>query len=589
MRVFSLSSCAAVAAFSLTLTSPLLAQEVSSTPGVIDAVTVYRGQALVTREIPVSGDAGLREIVVTDLPVHIVSSSMYAESPDGLEIRSIRYRERAVQADVRDDVRVIDETIASLQRAIEVNRNDAGILDEQRAYLRQLETFTAQTATAELTTSVLDPADLKEMTAFLFAERKALATSRLELEQQARDLNAQIATLKHERNLLTDTSSRTAREAIVFVNVPADTAGTVRLRYLVENASWSPSYTVRALSDADDMTVEYSASVRQRSGEAWNNVELTLSTAFPSLTAEAPDLTPLSVVLQQIAPQGVFQPEAYARRRGEIMQQQRVLGAGRAAVVMEKSKDLNVHLAEIDRGLNDLAGQLQVLELGAAIATNDMVGGQAIVVDSTVTEGLSVSYDLDGRLSLPSRSDQQLLRIAQVDLDASIAKLASPVLTDFIYEQAEAMNESGMVFLAGPVASYMDGRFVGNGDLPTVAAGESFDVGFGIDSSLRARRELVNSTETVQGGNKIVEFTYRLVVENFNGGAVPLQLQDRMPTSDGADLRVTFLDSSIDHALNADGIVRWNVDVPAGSGDDAFVVTYTFRMEHDKQMILAGS
>ena len=40
-----------------------------------------------------------------------------------------------------------------------------------------------------------------------------------------------------------------------------------------------------------------------------------------------------------------------------------------------------------------------------------------------------------------------------------------------------------MVLLAGPVASYMAGQFVGHADIPTVAAGEQFDVGFGIDSS----------------------------------------------------------------------------------------------------------
>ena len=35
----------------------------------------------------------------------------------------------------------------------------------------------------------------------------------------------------------------------------------------------------------------------------------------------------------------------------------------------------------------------------------------------------------------------------------------------------------------------MGGQFVGNGIVPTVAVGQPFTVGFGIDASLRASRE----------------------------------------------------------------------------------------------------
>ena len=45
------------------------------------------------------------------------------------------------------------------------------------------------------------------------------------------------------------------------------------------------------------------------------------------------------------------------------------------------------------------------------------------------------------------------------------------------------MNSSKMVLLAGPVSTYIDGQFVGHGDVPTVSIGESFTVGLGIDSS----------------------------------------------------------------------------------------------------------
>ena len=95
--------------------------------------------------------------------------------------------------------------------------------------------------------------------------------------------------------------------------------------------------------------------------------------------------------------------------------------------------------------------------------------------------------------------------------------MAAPVLTGFVYEEAALSNDGQSVLLAGPVSTYVDGQFVGQGFIPSVAVGEKFTVGLGIDSSLRATRELVEKTETTQGGNRVIDFTYHLRLENFSG------------------------------------------------------------------------
>ena len=82
--------------------------------GNIDAVTVYRGQALITRVLEIPGPSGLREIVVTDLPQHVVPGSLHAEATTGLKVRSLSYRMRPVQEDVRDEVREIDKQMRTI-------------------------------------------------------------------------------------------------------------------------------------------------------------------------------------------------------------------------------------------------------------------------------------------------------------------------------------------------------------------------------------------------------------------------------------------------------------------------------------------
>src|SRR5437868_3190170 len=52
----------------LLIAAQVYAAEPAQTEGKVDSVTVYRGQALVTRVADLPGPAGLREVVITNLP-----------------------------------------------------------------------------------------------------------------------------------------------------------------------------------------------------------------------------------------------------------------------------------------------------------------------------------------------------------------------------------------------------------------------------------------------------------------------------------------------------------------------------------------
>lgn len=597
--------------------SPLaIAKEPALTEGVITDVTVYRGQAMVTRKINVAGPGGLTEIVVTDLPAHVVPSSLYAESTDGVAVRSLTYRERPIDADVRKEVQAINEKLKTLSRQMQANRNELNTLQRQSAYLDQVEQFTASTSTADLNRGVLQPGVVKDMSTYLFEQRKRIADRSFELDQAHQDLNAQVELANRERNQITGTSSRTAREAVLYLDVTDAKGGTVAVNYLVNNANWTPSYTARLDSDAGKLQLEYLASVEQLSGEAWNDVRMTLSTATPSLTARAPKLDQFTLSLEQMTQQAMQQMQAdeFAANYKQLQNRKIVADnfrnnapapqAGAAVPLSTTTADSRVSLpwqrgqqpekdvlAVFDKELNDIACSIQLLEYGQSDELS-----KAIVANKQVTESLSVSYQLPSRITLTSRNGQQLLTVRALDLDAQPYLIATPVLTDFVYEEAATRNASDIVLLAGPIASYLDGQFVGRGELPSIAAGEQFTIGFGADSSLRASRQLVKSDEQIQGGNRVVEILYRLTVENFNGGDMPVRVFDRIPTADEKKIKIslvatnenisdeqTYLDT-----LRKKGILRWDLTVPAGSsGAGSTTVEYTLRLEYDKQMNLA--
>ena len=55
--------------------------------GKVELVTLYRGQALVTRAVPFEAPAGPVELLVGELPSQILPDSLYADGGKEIEIR----------------------------------------------------------------------------------------------------------------------------------------------------------------------------------------------------------------------------------------------------------------------------------------------------------------------------------------------------------------------------------------------------------------------------------------------------------------------------------------------------------------------
>src|SRR5262245_60062758 len=105
----------------------------------ITAVTVYRGNALVTRDVAVPEGDGTIELVGTPLPAQAIDSSLYAEGTDGLRVLSTRYRTRAVKEDTRREVREKEEQLKTLAAAAERLDKEAAAHIQDLQYLQKLE------------------------------------------------------------------------------------------------------------------------------------------------------------------------------------------------------------------------------------------------------------------------------------------------------------------------------------------------------------------------------------------------------------------------------------------------------------------
>ena len=554
----------------------------------VTQVTLYRGQALVTRTIPVEGPIGASEILVGGLPNQVASENLFAEGTEGVEVRAVRFRTRAVGQEPREEVRKLDEALKQANEKLEVNKKVQELVAKQMTFLDQLEGFVAPAAKTDLSRGVLDADALQKVTLFSFEQRKTLGDQSVTLAREAKELDEQISLLQQKLAELTSDSSRTVREALLFVEKRTEAKELVRLSYLVSDCEWSPAYAFRAGPDRKDVRVECNGLIRQMTGEDWNGVELTLSTASPTLSVSGPGLASFSVGLSKEVAQERPDPKELTVQLDALRERLTTAMAeyGAAATIEDKTR--------WDWALNAAANEFQNLEL---ISGRDLMSTlQSGEAESR--QGPSLSYTLTQPVSVASRSDQQMVQIFQARFEGQFYHVATPVLTRHVYREFELINTSDQDLLAGPVSAYLDGRFVGRGEIPTVARGQMFVAAFGANPQLRARRELIDRTETVQGGNRKLDFKYRLIVENYQPEPAPVRLYDRLPYSgDSTEVRVALAEMKTPLSEDAlylrrqrpKGILRWEIPVPAGAArEKAETIEYGFSVEFDRNLQLSA-
>jgi len=580
-----------VLALSVSQTSHAADAISSTVKGKVSEVTLYRGQARIVRTVEVVGDPGGREIAVTGLPAQILPASLYAEASEGIEVRAVRHRVRAVGEEPREEVRELLDKEQELNDQLALNAQRLELAGKQIEYIDSLQGFVAPTAKVEVSKGVLDAKALEAITRFSFEQRSTAMEKQVELKKTEREIKAQIALVTRQREEITRVGAKAVHEAVLFLEKRGAQPEAVRISYMVSGCGWEPSYNFRADSATGKVRVEYYAMISQMSGEDWDGVNLTLSTASPALSAAGPGLAPFRVALGGRAQPGQKGQKGQAKQ--EIVSQLRSITARQQSAQFQNSVavDLRSNIASA-WGINDAANDLQLLELTCAPSALDTLRTEL----PDAGEGPSISYRFDGKHSLTSRSDQQMVRILQVEFETRFYYVATPVLSSYVFREAELKNTSEEDLLAGPVSVYLDRRFVGRSEIPSVARGQTFVVGFGADPQLRASREIVDRGIEVQGGNSVLSVDLRLAIESYKDVKVPVRLQDRIPHTDStADVRLTL--SEMKDPLREDavylrlerpkGILRWELDVgPHASGEKARIVNFGYRLEYDRNLML---
>jgi len=557
-----------VATFILSLTASVaLAQEPkleSLTPTApIGEVTLYQGRAMVSRMAAAPEREGLFELRFTNLPAAIDADSVQAtvNAPKGgAKLLDVRFEATRLPNDANSnpELKKAIEDLEAAQRAGQVLALRAQRLVHQNELLNSIAAKTATESAKDFGSKSLDPAALAAQVEWLgkarsdlIAERTALDAETLANHRLASSLDAKVNALGG-RTLI-------ERTAIVTLGKSSAAPAEVTLRYLVGDATWTPKYAARADMEAKTLSLEYDAQILQNTGESWDNIKLTLSTAQPTQRAQPNGVSPIVV--------DVFVPPPIT---GGMV----ATGApGAPAPMMDAAP-----MARKGSGKPGADGPFGSggMDPGSTGEFDKNEAFEALFSDAiAVQSGTVANFPINRSVTIPSDAQKaRTQRIATIDLSPTFVHVAQPVADPAVFIKATAANSSPYQLLSGPITVFLGGDSVGRTQLPDLSAGSEMTFWLGTDRRIEAKRVLVKK-ETAERGvfDKADEtvWQYRVDITSTDTKPVTVELVDRMPVSRNEQIKVELKDLSQPLSTDAkyvadekpQGMLKWLVSVPA--------------------------
>lgn len=504
-----------VAAAVLVAASPAFAADIAATSK-IEAVTVFPAGAEITRTATVKLDAGDHTIVLTDLPATANPSSIRVEgkATGKLEIGSVDSRilsiPRTDAAVVATERKRIEAEIETLKDAKSVLNNQVQTAEAQKALITNLTTLPSRPAPAV----GAGPAEnWAQMLALIGTSMADVHKVILETQLKLRDIDRKIADLTKK---LAETApvQEQRLEVKVFANAAAALDADLIVRYQVGAASWLPQYDARLATGsrtvAPKLSLTRRATVTQRTGEAWENIALTLSTARPSARSAAPSLMPMTVD---------FEPERPPMP----------VAAAPVAAPAPRTRGM---AARSDGAADGMVEQ----RYGASAKFG--VTEQSAQIEASPFQAL---YTLPGALTVPTTGEPKRIVIDNADLDPTLVVRATPKVEATAYLYAKLTLPKTTPYLPGQVSLFRDSTFVGTGRLPMLTPGEEHELGFGADDAVRVKYASTDEKRSESGiisSSKNDARNYRIVMTNKHERPIAITVTDQMPVSNNADIKV---------------------------------------------------
>lgn len=368
------------------------------------------------------------------------------------------------------------------------------------------------------------------------------------------DMRAQLVEMNYDEN-------QRSNQVVVLLDLDQAMTIETELMYLVSDCGWAAMYDISAMDISGKINLKYKAQVYNNTGNDWGDVDLTLSTADPKLSASHPEMTPWYLTENYAITGSISSGKSYY---APVQSQQDY----RQGVVSnlnwanDRVYDNYFESGDVNQGFNK-SGYFDNSKNELGIMKD--VNAQNVRMRTMDISELSTEFKIKNSFSCPSDMKPYIVDVKEVDLDATFSHITVPKLDRAAFLMANIIGWQDLELIPGPTNVYFGGVYVGVSQIDTRNVSDTLSLSFGRDSKVTVMRKLKKeySTKRVMGNYKRDSYMYEVAIRNNRSTPISIEVYDQIPISQSNQITVSTDETSDGKKNDENGEVTWRLNVAA--------------------------
>jgi hypothetical protein len=254
--------------------------------------TVFKDRAMVTRSADVNLKKGENQIMFSDLTTDINDQSVRISAKGNGEIKILDVKvERRFTAEIRKEkISELQKKIDALKNEMLIANDQIAIYDSQKEFIESLKAESVKYANQKILMGTNSPKEWNELLKFIDTNLKEIYSGIREEAAKRSVLDEEVKALQLTINQSEGGEQKNYKEIMVKIDALQNGNAEIQASYIVSSASWYPLYDARVESKTKLAEFSFYGMIQQSTGEDWNDVKLTFSTADPLSIKSLPKL-----------------------------------------------------------------------------------------------------------------------------------------------------------------------------------------------------------------------------------------------------------------------------------------------------------
>ncbi len=514
----------------------------------ITSVQVFSESARISATGRQALKAGSHQLTVINLPTTLVEGSLRvsANASHPLRLYGIEIQRAFHERTPNQEAEKLEEAIEKIDYDIQHTNGNLETLQKRINHLDGL-LDSARTFAFNLVTGKFTPEAHQVLLTTCENQRNQAITSILDARSKITKLERSKTKLQNELNLIKSMRPVARNDVHIGLELEADSQVELNLTYQVKSAYWKPVYDFIA-SDAS-IEIIYQAEVVNNTGEDWQDVNLSVSSAKPAQNTTLPEVKPwyLDFYAPQLRAMTAAAPASFSRKLSE-----KTDGAGKDNFLLDE--------------ITNYEAEPQQAELE--------------------TSGSNVNYQIAGKSTILSDSASHQVRVARFSLTAQTVIQIFPRVSTSAYKVMTVKNTTANIFLPGKVQLFDGQLFIGTTEIKSIQPDEETRFCFGIDERLFVEHKLIKRDVEKQwmSDRRRITYAWCTKIINHSGVTQQIKLINQIPLPRNEEIHVKFIKSSMPpEEVNKTNQITWAFQLEKGK-DAEITMEYAVDYPRDRQI-----